>query len=68
MVMEGASLADRRKYQDKLAEARGKGLPAAAVGDGSMAEQQLRQRLQVQQPRERSRELEQEKKRSDNSS
>ena len=59
MVMEGAALADRREYQDRLAEARRKGLPAAAVGDGSMAEQQLRQ--QVQQSRERSRELEQEK-------
>ena len=59
MVMEGAALADRREYQDRLAEARRKGLPAAAVGDGSMAEQQLCQ--QVQQSRERSREDEQKK-------
>ena len=59
MVVVRAALADRRKYQDRLAEARRKGLPTAAVGDGSMAEQQLRQ--QVQQSRERSRELEQEK-------
>jgi len=63
MVMEGAALADRREYQDRLAEARRKGLPAAAAveGDGTMAEQQLRQ--QVDQARERSRELEQEKQR-----
>ena len=59
MVMEGTALADRREYQDRLAKARRKGLPAAAVGDGSMAEQQLHQ--QDQQSRERSRELEQEK-------
>ena len=53
MVMEGAALADAREYQDRLAEARRKGLPAAA-----MAEQQLHQ--QVQHARERSRVLEQE--------
>ena len=59
MVMEGAALADRRVYRNRLAEARRKGLPVAAVGDGSIAEHQLHQ--QVQQARERSRELEQEK-------
>ena len=59
VVMEGAALADRREYQVRLAEPRRKGLPAAAVGDGSMAEQQLRP--QVQQSRNKSRELEQEK-------
>ena len=60
-MMEGAALADRREYQDRLAEARRKGLPAAAavVRNGTMAEQQLHQ--QVQQARKRCRELEQEK-------
>ena len=60
MVMEGAAMADRRGFQDKLEEARRKELPAAAVGDKSMAELQLRQ--QVQKSRERTRELEQEKR------
>ena len=59
MVMEGAALADRKEYQDRLAEARRKGLQAAAVGDWSMAEQQLHQ--QVQQSREKCRQLEKEK-------
>ena len=40
MVLEGAALADGRVYQDKLAEARRKGLPAA-VGNETMAEQHL---------------------------
>ena len=61
MVMEEAALPDGREYQDRLAEARRKGLPAAAVGGGTMAEQQLHH--QVHQARERSRELEQEKQR-----
>ena len=55
--MEGAALADSREYQDRLA--RGKGLPATAMGDGTLSEQQLC-RL-VQQARERARQLEQEK-------
>ena len=59
MVMEGAALTDRVEYQHRLAEARRKELPAAIVGNGSMAKQQLCQ--QVQQSRERSRKLEQEK-------
>ena len=46
MVMEKEALADRREYQDRLAEAKRKGLPAAAVGDGSMAEQQICQEVQ----------------------
>ena len=60
MVMEGAALADRTVFQDRLAEARRKGLPPPpAVEDGSIPEQQIHQ--QVLQERERSRELEQEK-------
>ena len=59
-MMERTALADRGWYQDRLAEAKKKGLPAAAaVGDGTMAEQQFRQ--QVHKARERSRELEEAK-------
>ena len=47
MVMEGAALADRREYQDSLAEGRGKGLPAAPV-----VEQQLRQQVKQSMQRE----------------
>ena len=49
MVIEGAVLADGREYQDGLAEARRKGLQAAtaaAVGNRTMAEQQLEQKKQ----------------------
>ena len=53
MVMEGTALADSKEYQNRLAGARRKGLPAAV-------QQQPRQ--QVRQFRERSRELKQEMK------
>ena len=62
-MMEGAALAEIMEYQDRLVEPRRKGLPTAAAaateGNGTMAEQQLRQ--QVQQLQQRSKELEQEK-------
>ena len=54
--MEGAALADRREYQNKLARAEMLGLLAVAIEDGNMAEQLICQ----QWVRERSM-LEQEK-------
>ena len=56
MVMGGAPLVDKREYQDKLA--RRKGLPATTMGGGSIPKQQP---YQVEQEKQMSRELEQEK-------
>ena len=61
-MMEEAALADMDEYQDRLAEARKKGIPPPAIeGDGTMAEKQLNQN--VQEAGDISRELEQENQR-----
>ena len=46
MLMEEATLTDRNDYQYRLARAKRKGLPAAAVEDDAIAYQQLCQQIQ----------------------